>query len=76
MKYIEELEYGSTFEKSGIIYLLTSDFKNGYRKAHSLKDGSSRWFADNEIVKMALLYLLDEENNFVAVKETKKDAQP
>lgn len=74
MKYIEELDNGSTFEKSGVIYLLTSDFKKDHKKAHSLSDGSSRWFKNEEIVDVALLYLLDKDNNFVALKETKKDA--
>lgn len=69
MKYIEELDNGSTFEKNGYFYLLTSDFKKGHRKAYSMKDGSSRWFSDSEIVEQFPLYSLDKENNLIAVKE-------
>lgn len=74
MKYIEELGYGSTFQKNGDVYLLTSDFKKDHKKAHSLKDGSSRWFRDDEVVEVEPLYLLDKDNNLVAIKECKDNA--
>lgn len=74
MKYIEELDNGTAFEKNGVVYLLTSDFKKDHKRAYSFKDGSSRWFRNDEIVDLALLYLLDKDNNFIALKETKKDA--
>lgn len=74
MKYIEELDTGTTFEKNGVVYLLTSDFKKDYKLAYCLKNGFSRWFKNDDIVEIALLYLLDKDNNFIALKETKKDA--
>lgn len=74
MKYIEELDTGTTFEKNSVIYLLTSDFKKDHKLAYSFKDGSCRWFKNDDIVDIALLYILDKDNNFVAIKETKKNA--
>lgn len=74
MKYIEEIDNGMTFEKNGVVYLLTSDFKKDHKLAYSLKDGSSRWFKNDDIIDIALLYLLDKDNHFIALKETKKDA--
>jgi hypothetical protein len=72
MHYIEELKHGSTFMHNELMYLLTTDFKKDHRLAYSLKDGSSRWFKDDSIVKESPIYILDINNNIIPIKETEK----
>lgn len=74
MKYIEEITNGECFVFNNHYYLLTSDFKsNGQRLAYSLYNGSSKWFDSNTIINTEPVYILDKENNVVAIRPTKKD---
>lgn len=74
MKYIEELNSGDCFVTDKEYFVLTSDHKkNGQRLCYSLQDGSARWFDGNFGVDHEPVYVLDKENNIVAIKITKKD---
>jgi hypothetical protein len=74
MKYIEELSSGDSFLYEDKPYFLTSDFKsNGQRLSYSLKDGFAKWFKNTDIVDLMPVYRLDNDNNIIALKETKKD---
>lgn len=73
MKYIEELSAGDSFEFSGSYYVLTSDHKrNGNRQAINLNTGFAKWFDENEIVDICPVYILDEDNNIIALRNTEK----
>lgn len=74
MKYVEELINGDCFLYEDNPYFLTSDFRsNGQRLSYSLKDGFAKWFKNTDIVDLMPVYRLDNENNIVPLKETKKD---
>lgn len=74
MKYIEELLSGTTFSIDDKLYLLTCDHKaNGFRLCYSLTEGLPQWIGSNTIVEVSPIYTLDQSNNIVPVKETKKD---
>lgn len=74
MKYIEELVNGDSFTYNKEFFVLTSDFKkDNSRLSFNIKDGSPRWFSATEIVNKTELYFIDENNNIVPIKETKKD---
>jgi hypothetical protein len=75
MKYLEELEHGSTFVYNDLVYLLTIDFKKDHKLVYSLKDGSSRWLKDDTIVELSPIYILDPSNNIIPIKETEKHAE-
>lgn len=73
MKYIEELQNGDVFSYNDILYVLTHDTKsNGDRLCYSLINGSSRWLKPDLIIKHEPVYILDQNNNIQAIKETKK----
>lgn len=74
MKYIEELENGDSFLfQKERPYIITSDFRtNGSRLGICLIDGSSQWFKFDQIVDIEPIYLLDEDNQVIPVKPTKK----
>lgn len=72
MKYIEELSSGDCFELNDIIFLVTIDFKkDGSRLCYKLIDGSPKWFAPSEIVKMSPVFAMDSNNHFYPIKEEK-----
>jgi hypothetical protein len=74
MKYLEEIKAGDIFIYQSSFFLLTIDRKsNGKILCYNLKDGSPRWLNDGEIVQISQIFALDEENNFVAIKETEKE---
>lgn len=74
MKYIEELSSGDSFVFDNRNYLLTSDFKkNGSRLSYDLKSGSPKWFEANSVVNIEPIYILDKDNNIIAIKEVIKD---
>lgn len=69
MKYIEELNPGSTFTKDNQLFLLTVDFKkNNARLAYSMLDGRPYWINPSEVVIENPLYQVDERNNVVPIK--------
>ena len=73
-KYIEELNSGDSFEFENNIYLLSSDFKkNGERMALSVKSGQSRWINASSMVHPCELYLMDKDNNIIALKPKEKE---
>ena len=74
MKYIEELNSGDCFNYDNKSYLITSDFKKDNSKlCINLESGFPKWFLPEIIVKKIEIYTLDESNNIVPIKETKKD---
>jgi hypothetical protein len=74
MKYIEELSPGDSFFADNHNYLLTSDFKkNGCRLSYSLKSGNPKWFEANFVVDVEPIYILDKDNNIIAIKEIVKN---
>lgn len=79
MKYLEQFGYGDTFSFEGKLYILTSDFK--VQKDHTqlscinLKTGHSRWISANSIVDAEPIYRLDNDNNIIPIKESKKDVE-
>lgn len=73
MKYLEELELGDTFFLEDKLYILTADFKsNGQRLCYSLLDGFAFWFKNQTIIRHTPIYILDQDNNTIPVKITKK----
>lgn len=73
MKYLEELNLGDTFSLKGQMFVLTSDFKNnGSKLCYSLINGQPLWLNDQTIVEHTPIYILDKENNTIAVKTTSK----
>lgn len=73
MIYIEELEPGDVFVSEDTIYLLTCDFKsNNDRLCFCLSTGLPKWFGPSTIVSINPVYSLDNNNNIVPVKESKK----
>lgn len=77
MQYIEELESGDAFISEDKLYLLTCDFKNnGDRLCFCLSTGLPKWFGPSTIIDINPIYFLDNNNNIVPVKESKKNAPP
>lgn len=73
MKYIEELAPGDCFEENNSLYLVTCDYKSrGDKLCFCLSTGLPKWFGASTIVRINPIYSLDENNNIVPVKETKK----
>lgn len=73
MKYIEELEAGDCFKYNDNLYLLTCDHKNnGNRLCFCLLNGLPKWFEPSTIVDLNPVYSLDNNNNIVPTKESKK----
>jgi hypothetical protein len=73
-KYIEELNNGDAFILNNGTYILSSDFKkNGDKLSISLVDGNSRWVKPNEMIEHIQLFIMDKENNIIAIKESKKE---
>jgi len=71
MKYLEEIATGDSVSFEDNIYIITSDYKrNGDRLCVNLKTGFSKWLAPNAVVDVCPIYVLDEDNNIVAVKPT------
>ena len=74
MKYIEELQNGDAFSYKNKIYIISSDLDNkGRRNCLSLFDGFPKWFKPSETVELTQLFFVDENNHFIAIKETKKE---
>lgn len=73
MKYIEELNNGECFVNNNVYYFVTSDFKkNGQRLCYNLVDGSPKWMEGTTIASVEPLYILDKDNNVIAVRPTLK----
>lgn len=73
MKYLEEIATGDSVSFEDNTYIVTSDYKrNGDRLCVNLKTGFNKWLAANAIVDACPIYVLDEDNNIVAVKPTEK----
>ena len=47
--------------------------KNGCRLSYDLKSGNPKWFEANAVVDVEPIYILDKENNIIAIKEIMKD---
>lgn len=72
--YIEELDNGDSFILDNDKFVVTCDYKSsGNRLCINLINGSSRWLQANTIVDKVQLFILDKDNNLIAIKETKKD---
>lgn len=75
MKYLEEIEPGTVFMYQNQEYLATIDFKkNNDRLCVLLKDGSMRWLSPNESVETISIYKMDNVNNLIDLKPTKKES--
>lgn len=73
-KYIEELNNGDAFILNNNTYILSSDFKkNGDKLSISLVDGNSRWVKPNDMIEPIQLFIMDKEDNIIAIKESKKE---
>ena len=73
MKYLEELESGDCFRFEDKYYLKLTDYKKtGERCCVSITSGSTRWLAGESIVYSDQLYTLDEDNNVIPLKPTRK----
>jgi hypothetical protein len=74
IKYIEELKNGDFFEFENSIYLLSFDFKkNGDRMAINTKNGQSRWISSSSMIETCELYIMDKDNNIIALKPKDKE---
>lgn len=74
MKYLEELSVGESFQLNNEIFILTSDFKkNGEKSCVNLSNGLFRWITSNTIVEICPTYILDKDNNIIAIKPTVKN---
>lgn len=74
-KYLEELDGGDAFGLKNQYYIVTNDYKkSGHRMCVGLSNGHNIWLAGNSIVESVQLFTLDNESNFIAIKETKKHA--
>jgi hypothetical protein len=72
--YIEELDNGDSFILDNDKFVITCDYKStGNRLCINLINGSSRWLGSNTIVDKVQLFILDKDNNLIAIKETQKD---
>lgn len=75
MKYLEEIGTGESFTYEEQLYIVTSDYKrNGDRFCINLKTGFGKWLMPNAVTNSCPIYVLDEDNNIVAVNPTEKDA--
>lgn len=74
MNYIEELKFGDAFKYNENHYVLSCDKKNnGDSFCLNLKTGMPIWLSQNDIVERCQLFIIDENNHFIALKETPKD---
>lgn len=74
MKYIEEIKPGDAFLYRSNFFVMTIDKKkNGDSLCYGLKDGSPKWMSPGDMVDISQIFVLDEDNNIVAIKETKKE---
>jgi hypothetical protein len=74
MQYIEELLCGNCFKSEDKFFIISSDFKkDSSRLSINLDSGFPRWFSADTIVEKIQIYTLDESNNILPIKETKKD---
>ena len=74
MKYIEELFSGDCFKSENRLFIITSDFKKDNSKlCFDLESGFPKWFLPETIIDKIEIYTLDESNNILPIKETKKD---
>lgn len=74
MNYIEELKFGDAFKYNGNHYVLSCDKKNnGSSFCLNLRTGMPIWLSPSEIVESCQLFFIDDNNHFIALKETKKD---
>lgn len=68
------MEAGDCFLVDHNIYILTCDLKaNGNRLSFCLSNGLPKWFEASTIVEENPIYYLDNNNNIVPIKETKKN---
>ena len=73
MKYIEELNNGDSFTYHNSLFVLSCDFKNnGDKLGICLQNGSPKWFKSNDIVDITPIYILNSENQTIAIKSTQK----
>lgn len=73
-KYIEELDNGDGLLFDGQYYVLTSDYKaSGKRSCVNLFDGTNRWLDGDSIIEETQLFVMDKDNNLIAIKRTEKD---
>lgn len=76
MKYIEELTNGDCFLYENSVYLLTSDFKkDGSRLCYRIDMGFPKWFEPTVVVENTEIYRMDQHNNIIPIRETKKNDQ-
>lgn len=74
MKYLEELNCGECFELSNNYFILTHDFKkNGDKLCIKLNTGSNHWIKPDSIVKASDIFIMDKDNNIIAIKERSKE---
>lgn len=73
MKYLEELSGGDCFEYSGYHYILSKDFKNnGQKMCIDMSTGFQKWLNPDCVVSATELFVLDKENNIIALKVREK----
>lgn len=74
MKYLEEVKTGDSFSYEEQVYIATSDYKkNGDKLCVNLKTGFGKWLTPNSIVEISPIYLLDSDNNIIAIRPTEKE---
>jgi len=74
LKYLEELKNGEVFSFKQNYWLLTSDFKqNGEKLCYNINNGCSGWFKPDIIVDVSPIYILDNNNNIIPIREYKKE---
>lgn len=74
MKYLEEIATGESFSFDQSNYIVSSDYKrNGDRMCVNLKTGFCKWLSANTVVDACPIYVLDENNNILAVRPTEKE---
>jgi hypothetical protein len=75
-KYLEELSSGDVFAADEIYYLVTTDFKNnGNRLCYDLEKGQPRWFAPNTQINHTYAYIMDNDNNFMPLKNIETEGK-
>jgi len=71
--YLEDLNIGDSFLIDEYVYIVSCDFKKeGSRLCLCVNTGNTRWYPGNTIVKKTQLFILDKDNNIIAIRESKK----
>lgn len=67
--YIEELNSGQCFILKDEKYIITCDYKKDQKACINLENGTIRWFKFDTAVEPISIYIIDDNSNFMPVKE-------